>query len=458
MRNTVKYISAALAFAAAVVLLQGCGAAVRKCVDPQVDIPQTIVPGEEADSLCLADLEWSEIFSDPLLKVLIEKTLENNRDMLTASARVRELERRHRIVRAEQFPEFGARGYLNQENYTYTDEAPVKDNEFGLKASVSWEVDLFGRAMQMTLVAAVATAYFELTALDNELDIVLRTLDTRRESVRQAKLRFDGGLTTEIPYQQAQVEYASTASLVPDLQRDIALKEHEISLLAGEFPSAVERSLLNTHDQFPDLMHVGVPSDLLQRRPDLMAAKQDLKAAMSEVGVAWAERFPSLSISFAAGVENNTFTSFFTGPYWYPIMSLTSPLFAFGKNKARYQAAIEAYNQERYQYEQKILEVFKEVNDAVTSYRSAREKVTLMGNLKDASRKYVELALFQYQNGYISYIDVLDAQRSYFNSEIDYSNSVRDEFLAIIDLYKALGGGWSVPSDEETEATAGSAK
>ena len=461
MRNTVKYISAALAFAAAVVLLQGCGAAVRKCVDPQVDIPQTIVPGEEADSLCLADLEWSEIFSDPLLKVLIEKTLENNRDMLTASARVRELERRH-----------------NQENYTYTDEAPVKDNEFGLKASVSWEVDLFGRlrwanraamaeylssiesqrAMQMTLVAAVATAYFELTALDNELDIVLRTLDTRRESVRQAKLRFDGGLTTEIPYQQAQVEYASTASLVPDLQRDIALKEHEISLLAGEFPSAVERSLLNTHDQFPDLMHVGVPSDLLQRRPDLMAAKQDLKAAMSEVGVAWAERFPSLSISFTAGVENNTFTSFFTGPYWYPIMSLTSPLFAFGKNKARYQAAIEAYNQERYQYEQKILEVFKEVNDAVTSYRSAREKVTLMGNLKDASRKYVELALFQYQNGYISYIDVLDAQRSYFNSEIDYSNSVRDEFLAIIDLYKALGGGWSVPTDEEAEATAGSAK
>ena len=454
MRNTVKYISAALAFAAAVVLLQGCGAAVRKCVDPQVDIPQTIVPGEEADSLCLADLEWSEIFSDPLLKVLIEKTLENNRDMLTASARV------------------------NQENYTYTDEAPVKDNEFGLKASVSWEVDLFGRlrwanraamaeylssiesqrAMQMTLVAAVATAYFELTALDNELDIVLRTLDTRRESVRQAKLRFDGGLTTEIPYQQAQVEYASTASLVPDLQRDIALKEHEISLLAGEFPSAVERSLLNTHDQFPDLMHVGVPSDLLQRRPDLMAAKQDLKAAMSEVGVAWAERFPSLSISFTAGVENNTFTSFFTGPYWYPIMSLTSPLFAFGKNKARYQAAIEAYNQERYQYEQKILEVFKEVNDAVTSYRSAREKVTLMGNLKDASRKYVELALFQYQNGYISYIDVLDAQRSYFNSEIDYSNSVRDEFLAIIDLYKALGGGWSVPSDEDAEASADTAK
>ena len=312
--------------------------------------------------------------------------------------------------------------------------------------------------MQMTLVAAVATAYFELTALDNELDIVLRTLDTRRESVRQAKLRFDGGLTTEIPYQQAQVEYARTASLVPDLERDIALKEHEISLLAGEFPSSVERSLLNTHDKFPDLMHVGIPSELLQRRPDLMAAEQDLKSAMADVGIAWADRFPRLSLSFTAGVENNTFTRFFTGPYWYPVIDLTSPLFAFGKNKARYQAAIEAYNQEKYQYEEKVLEVFKEVNDAVTSYRSAHEKVALMGNLKDASRKYVELALFQYQNGYTNYMDVLDAQRSYFDAEIDYSNSVRDEFLAIIDLYKALGGGWSVPSDEETEATADNAK
>ena len=182
------------------------------------------------------------------------------------------------------------------------------------------------RAMQMTLVAAVATAYFELAALDNELDIVLRTRDTWRENVKQARLRFEGGLTTEIPYQQAQVEYASTAALVPDLQRDIAIKEHEIALLAGEFPSSVERSRLNTHDRFPDLMHVGVPSELLQRRPDLLAAGQALKAAMADVGVAWANRFPRLEISFTAGVENNTFTHFFTGPYWYPVLQEQGPL------------------------------------------------------------------------------------------------------------------------------------
>ena len=468
MRHHIIRISAAAAVCGALLLLQGCGAAVKQCIDPQLDIPETILPGGYADSLCLADLEWSEIFSDPLLKDLIEKTLENNKDMLAAASRVRELERLHRVTRADQFPSFRARANMEQENYQYTGADPVKDNEFGMKAAVSWEIDLFGRlrwasrgamaqylasiesqrAMQMTLVAAVATAYFELAALDNELDIVLRTRDTWKENVKQARLRFEGGLTTEIPYQQAQVEYATTAALVPDLQRDIALKEHEIALLAGTFPTSVERSKLNTHDRFPDLMHVGVPSELLQRRPDLLAAEQELKAAMAAVGIAWADRFPKLEISFAAGVENNTFVNFFTGPYWYPILNLTSPLFAFGKNKARYQASVEAYNQERYQFEQKVLEVFREVNDAVASYSSAREKVALMSNLQDASRKYVELALFQYQNGYINYIDVLDAQRSYFNAEIDYSNSVRDEFLAIIGLYKALGGGWSVPEEE----------
>ena len=346
MRHHIIRISAAAAVCGALLLLQGCGAAVKQCIDPQLDIPETILPGGYADSLCLADLEWSEIFSDPLLKDLIEKTLENNKDMLAAASRVRELERLHRVTRADQFPSFRARANMEQENYQYTGADPVKDNEFGMKAAVSWEIDLFGRlrwanrgamaqylasiesqrAMQMTLVAAVATAYFELAALDNELDIVLRTRDTWKENVKQARLRFEGGLTTEIPYQQAQVEYATTAALVPDLQRDIALKEHEIALLAGTFPTSVERSKLNTHDRFPDLMHVGVPSELLQRRPDLLAAEQELKVAMAAAGVAWADRFPKLEISFTAGVENNTFVNFFTGRYCAQQNEYTAPL------------------------------------------------------------------------------------------------------------------------------------
>lgn len=143
--SSIHKISVAAIACTAIVILQGCGAAVKKCEAPDLDIPETVIPGGYADSLCLADLEWSEIFSDPLLKDLIRKTLDNNRDMLTAAARVRELERLHRITRADLLPSVQARGYVEQENYQYTDAAPVKDNEFGLKASFSWEIDLFGR-------------------------------------------------------------------------------------------------------------------------------------------------------------------------------------------------------------------------------------------------------------------------------------------------------------------------
>lgn len=445
---------------AAIFMFQSC--AVKKCIEPQLDIPETIIPGTYADSLCLADLKWTEVLQDTILQGLINKALEHNRDMLSAVARVKELERLHRVVRADQFPSVGAKAYANRKTYDYSTAKEVIDPEIGLKASLSWEVDFFGRlrwanrsamaeymasveaqrAMQMTIISNVARAYFELIALDNELEIVLRTLETRKENTRQAKLRFDGGLTTEIPYQQSQVELATTASMVPDLRKEIEIKQNEISLLTGEFPGEVKRSLFDSQSRVSGLTQVGIPSELMQRRPDLRASEQSLKAAMAKVGVSWADRFPRFVISLQGGLENNTFSNFFTTPFTYFAGELTAPIFAFGKKKAQYEASIQAYEQARYRYEQKVMEVFKEVNDAVTTLTSTREKVELMKNLKEASRKYVDLALFRYQNGYVNYIDVLDAQRSYFNAEIDLTNAVRDEFLAMVNLYKALGGGW----------------
>lgn len=457
MKNISVTITAAIA---SVLLLQSC--AVKKCVEPQLDIPETIIPGTYADSLCFADMKWTEVLQDTILQGLVNKALEHNRDMLSAAARVKELERLHRVARADQFPSIGANAYAEREVYDYSQADKVIDPEIGLKATFSWEVDFFGklrwanrgamaeylasieaqRAIQMTIIANVAKAYFELIALDNELEIVLRTLDTRKENTRQAKLRFDGGLTTEIPYQQAQVEFATTASLVPDLKKEIEIKQNEISLLTGEFPGEIRRSLFDNHRRFSGTAPVGIPSGLMRRRPDLKASEQNLKAAMAEVGVAWADRFPKFVISLQGGLENNTFSQFFTTPFTYVAGELTSPLFSFGKRKAKYEASIQAYEQARFKYEQKVMEVFKEVNDAVTAFNSSREKVELMKNLKEASRKYVDLALFRYQNGYVNYIDVLDAQRSYFNAEIDLTNAVRDEFISMIDLYKALGGGW----------------
>ena len=454
-----KYI---LIFAMFAITLASSCSSTKRCVEPQVALPDKVVAELSKDSLCIADMHWSEIFADTLLKKLIRKTLDNNKDLLSAGAKVQELRKLHRVARADQFPSINGKAYIDRETNNYKGTAPKTDYEVVAKLSLSWEVDFFGRlrhanrealanylqsvegerALQITLISQVAISYFELVALDSELEIISRTLETREEDLNKAKLRFEGGLTSEIPYQQAQVEYATTASLIPDLLRKIEIKENEISLLTGELPTSIERAHISRYNRSLDLLKVGIPSDLLKRRPDIRAAEQGLKGAMENVGYAWADRFPRFVISLEGGLENNGFEGFFASPLTYMIGELASPVFSFGKRKAKYEAAIKAYDAERFQYEKKVLQAFKEVNDAVISYTSANKTVELMQNLKDASRKYVDLALFQHINGHINYIDVLDAQRSYLNAEIDLSNAIRDEYIALIELYKALGGGW----------------
>ena len=275
-----------------------------------------------------------------------------------------------------------------------------------------------------------------------------RTLETRREDVRQAKLRFDGGLTAETVYQQAQVEYATTAALIPDLERKIQIMENGISMLMGGYPGEeIPRRRLELDITMPDNLPVGIPSVLLQRRPDVRASEQKLRAATAGVGMAYADRFPRLDFSLTGGVEDGYFAHLFEAPFTYMAGNLSAPLFAFGRKQAKYRAALAAYDQSRLDYEQKVLEAFKETDDALVSYRSVRESAALKVALRDAASKYVELANIQYRGGNIGYIDVLDAQRRYLDAQISLSNAVRDEYLALVQLYKVLGGGWQM--DEE---------
>lgn len=448
-------------FLFAVILFSSCSV-YKKCAEPNVELPEKIVTDIESDTLCIADLHWSEIFSDTLLQALIQKTLDHNKDLLSATAHIQELERYYRVAKADQYPSFGADLYIDHETNKLNSPTQNIELEAVAKLTLAWEVDFFGRvrwskrealanyletvegqrALQMTLIAEVATSYFELIALDNELSIVSHTVQTREEDLNKAQIRFEGGLTSEIPFQQAKVEYASTAALIPDLQRKIAIKENEIALLTGEMPTSIQRSEIKKYENSLDWLQIGIPSDLVKRRPDIRGAEQSLKAALANAGYAWADRFPRFLINLEGGLEHNSFQGFFKAPLTYAIGELTSPIFSFGKRKAKYEAAIKAYDAERFQYEKKTLQAFKEVNDAVISYISANKTVTLMQNLKDASKKYVELALVQYINGHISYIDVLDAQRSYLNAEVDLSNAIRDEYVSLINLYKSLGGGW----------------
>ena len=270
------------------------------------------------------------------------------------------------------------------------------------------------------------------------------TLATRREALAKAKLRFEGGLTSETVYQQAQVEYATTAAYVPDLERRIEIVRNSLALLVGAFPGEkfdVSQSVLD--ERLPERIPVGVPSTLLERRPDIRSSEQKLKAALAACGVAYSNRFPRIRIAVTGGWENDEVANLFKSPFTYLLGNIAGTIFDFGRNKRKYQASIAAYEQARLTYEKCVLNAFREVNDAVITYNKLRETAALRSSLRDAALKYVELANIQYLAGTLNYIDVLDAQRRYFEARISLSNAIRDEYLALAQIYKTLGGGWN---------------
>ncbi|MDE6439415.1 MAG: TolC family protein, partial [Bacteroidales bacterium] len=416
-----------------------------------------------ADTLAFSDMEWWTLYADSLLNRLIRKTLENNRDMRAAIAKIRELRYTGRAAIMDQLPKVSARAAYENEIMHYYGKDLSPDPEMHLKGIVSWEFNLLGasvwksqresdrylasvegqRSLQMSLIAEVVTAYFELISLDQQMAIIEQTVAVRRETTEKTRLRFLGGLTSETAYRQAIVEYASAAALVPDMEKRIALKEHQLAWLAGEFPTAIERSRLTGGKGRTLDLSAGIPSDLLLRRPDVRRARVELDAAMANAGFHFANRFPTIRLSFAGGFENNDWQHLLQAPYLYPIAALTSPLFAFGTNQARYRAAVQQYMQQKALYEKTVLTAFREVNDAMVVYRKTREETMLLENLQDAALKYVELADLQYLNGVISYMDVLDAQRKYFSAQLDLARNKNEERIALVRLYKALGGGWS---------------
>lgn len=444
-------------------LLASCSGT-RNLARPDVAMPAAYSGNSVGDSLSIADTDWWGFYSDSTLRTLISEALTHNHDLLIAAARVDELRHLYGIDKLNYLPTITADGYGDYETNDYHNSPSTRDSEFGIKARLNWEADLWGglsqarrrsasrymasvedrRAMEITIIAETATAYFNLAALRNELNIVKRTLVTREENLEKAYLRFQGGMTSEIVYQQAKVELATTAALVPNLNRRIALAQNALTLLMGRYPEEI----LSGHEpeldeNLPAKIPLGVPSTLLERRPDLRASEHRLQAAMADVGISYSNRFPKLSISLTGGWENDDLSGLFRSPFSYVIGSITGTVLDFGRNKRRYQASIAAYEQARLTYEKNVMTAFTEVDNAARSYRQLRIAADRRRELRDAALKYVDLANRQYIAGSISYIDVLDASRRYFDASIALSNAVRDEYLAIVDLYRALGGGWT---------------
>jgi multidrug efflux system outer membrane protein len=409
-----------------------------------------------------ADIGWSTLYADTVLQGLISRALDHNKDMLAAAARVRELMAAKRITFAKMFPGAGMDLYGDREYLNYGGDNKKYDPELHANLTFGWEIDIWGnlrwqneaavaaylqsveaqRALRLTIVSQVAQMYFDLKALDRELSIVRQTLEARRDAVHFATLRYEGGLTSEIPYRQSLVELARTETLLPKLENEIKLKENDLSVLLGEFPAGIPRGGSDLGDvQMGTELPVDLPSSLLERRPDVRQAEQALREANAKVGVALTDMFPKLRLTANLGAENAELTDFLKSPTWFVSGALTGPLFQLGSKRAAHKAAKAAYEQQVYAYEKKILEVFKEVNNALVTYRKSREMRRSADALYRSALSYNKLAKLQYVNGVVSYMDVLDAQRQLFDSEIAVNDAILTEFTATVSLYKALGGG-----------------
>jgi multidrug efflux system outer membrane protein len=429
-----------------------------------------------ADAASLADQAWWEFFEDPRLQALIDVALTENRDLRIAVERVEQARARYGFARSYLWPSISAganagRLQTSEGSLTHTPQGDLpggaRDTErsiYTASGDVSWEIDLFGRIRRtseaewalflgtqeaqrgvvIALVADVARAWFELGDFDRRLVIARRTLDARREYVQLARDRFDGGITPEIDFRQAEAELHRVESIVAELERLVAAKENEISALLGRYPGEVLRGRLIEEAKLPGAVPAGLPSDLLERRPDIREAEQSLAAATANIGAAKALLFPRIALTGSYGVASTDFDDLFDGSSksWNVIGNVLQPIFEGGRNRRRVEITESQQRQALYAYENTVLGAFRETEDALVTYRTAGAQRTAQGSRVLAERKVLELAELRYRGGVAAYLEVLDAQRSLFDAELEEAQAIGNQLIALVRLYKSLGGGW----------------
>ncbi len=454
MRRRILFCSLAL-------LLSACSVG-PDYVRPDIAAPQNWRI-EEKESADVANLAWWNGYGDKVLDELIEKALRQNKDLLIAVARIDEYAAQYGVARSEFFPQISAGASFTQQQSPQTFGAPVKTNQLALNAS--WELDLWGkirrgteaaraeliaseegrRSAVLSLVSSVASSYILLRDLDKQLEIARETAKSRKESLDLFKIRFEGGVITELELAQSRSEYEQALATIPQLEQSVALQEHAISILLGENPGSIARG--KSIDQLPvPLPPRGLPSEILQRRPDILEAEQTLVAANAEIGVARSAYFPSISLTGLLGVSSSELNNLFKGParmYSYGA-SLTAPIFTAGKTASQVKVAEAQQQQALLKYQQAIQTAFREVEDGLVQQNKTREQLAAQNRQVDALRNYASLARLRFDNGYSSFLEVLDAERSLFNAELNYSQTQGNLHQYIISLYKAMGGGWGL--------------
>jgi NodT family efflux transporter outer membrane factor (OMF) lipoprotein len=443
---------------------------------PTVAVPETFrapepLPPAEASSV--ADLKWFEVFKDEKLQELIRTALQKNYDLRDAVARVQEARANLGIVRSNQFPQFSAGGSVQINRLSRDGEEPIpkevlasQNRNYGTAALqlLSFEIDIWGKlrratesarasllsaeenrkAVVTTLVSDVATAYLALRELDYSLDISQRTLKSRQDSLTLTKQRQTGGVATLLDVRQAEQLVYSAAETIPALQEQIEQQENQLSLLLGENPRSIARGRGLTEQGFPPEIPAGMPSALLERRPDIRAAEQALVAANAQIGVARAAYFPELSLSGALGGASTQLTSLFSASntLWNLAPQVTQPIFTAGRLKSTVQLSQAQREEALIQYEKTIQTAFMEVSNALVAHQRTRESREQQEFLETTLVDRVRLAYLRYHGGVDTQLDALDADRDLFQAQLDLAQLRLQEVLTVVQLYKALGGGW----------------
>jgi outer membrane protein, multidrug efflux system len=432
------------------------GEAPEQGAQPQNAAPPIVPLGEE---------KWWDIFQDEQLRTLIRTALKQNYDLRIAASRVLEAQAQLGITRADQFPTLSGGGAIADVRSSQSKLVPEFETSTGqVNVSAAWALDFWGQFRRATeaaranllasewarqevvstLVANVASAYFQLRALDLQLEISRRTLDSRRESMRLTQVLANGGATSLLDVRQAEQLVFTASAEVPVLEQQIEQQENFLSILLGQNPGDVPRGQTLTEQRQPPEVPSGLPSALLERRPDIRQAEEQLIAANAEIGVARAAYFPQISLSATSGFQSSALSNLFTGPAgaWSFGASLTQPIFTGGRLRSGVRLAEAREQTALLVYQQSIQGAFRSVSDALVAYRKTREFRVQEELLFESAQDAARLSHMRYTGGVTGYLEVLTNETNAFSAELALVQARQNELLALVQLYEALGGGW----------------
>jgi len=436
---------------------------------PPVTVPDTyrgLAPDAGPQTATsIGDEKWWEVFQDPQLQGLIREALSQNYDVRIAATRVLQAQAVLGITRADQFPTITGGASSSNERLPATRITPAfETSPSQVNLSLFWELDFWGKyrrateaaranllatewgqkAVMSSLVSNVASAYFQLLELDSEMDISRNTLASRKESLRLVEVRAKGGATSMLDVRQSEQLVYTAAGTIPDLERRIEQQENLISILLAKNPAPVTRGKPLVDNAILPTVPAGLPSSLLERRPDIQSSEQQLVAANARIGVAKAAYFPQITLTAVGGYQSAALTNLFTGPagLWSVGGQLVQPIFTGGRIRSNVRLT-EAQKQEAVLvYQQSIQQSFREVSDSLVAYRKNQEFRAQQELVTNSAQDATRLSDMRYRGGVTSYLEVLDSDTRYFDAQLSLAQARLNERLALVQVYNALGGGW----------------